>query len=613
MRVGVALCSVGLAVVSAVLWMHWRTRDGEPLRPPSSDPVHSPARDDAAVVQGQVVDRAEREAARSAPQPAPADASWQLEVIVCDTRGRPVVGAEVAIVEFADPRDYTPSQLTAESFRPVARSAPDGSCVMTVERPYCAVRARHVDGRESRNGLGGAEFVERGPVVLQMLSRVLVHGIVLGDGGQPVGDAEIVQHRRAGGDAELVQIATSAEDGRFAFSAWQAWTYQLSARAGSRTSYERELTVPLDDPPALVELRLRGSIVITGTVRDEHGELASKVTVLAHDPQRSPASWQTFTMSGRFRLELPDCEQFEVEAMAHGHGSSELVRVRPSPDGEPTEISLQLRPMATITGQVVDPDGRPIRGAWVSVGVEDSALREPEPGAGGPRSRADEAKSTGADGTFSLQVDPGASWTLTVSAPGSTGGRTVLEHVKPGTTGLHVVLGGIAATVRGSVVRHDGRAVGPFDVCMEIPPEARQRFVDLPPEIKGSEFTLQTKTRCDNFRVQVVPKSPDLAPAEFGPFAAEGQTIDLAVTLQPWGELPVQVVTRDGWPAVGAKVWLRGSGSLSQTTDHQGRTTLTRCRPGEAVVGVSRAGAPASATTVQIAPGLNPELRIQLR
>ncbi|MCB9878720.1 MAG: carboxypeptidase regulatory-like domain-containing protein [Planctomycetes bacterium] len=602
-----------LAIVG-VLWATWRA---EQLGPPPSSDVPGGTRESPIGPAGDSAPRASSSeipaVTRSEAGAEVAATSWQLEVFVCDTRGRPVVGAEVSIAEFADPSDYTPMMLTAESYRPVARSAGDGSCVMTVERPYCAVRARHVDGRESSNGLGGAEFAERGPVVLQMLSKVLAQGIVLGDGGQPVAGAEILRLRQAREDAEQLQIATSAEDGRFSFSAWQGWTYQLSARAGSRTSYERELTVPLDDPPALVELRLRGSIVISGTVRDEHGELASKVTVLAHAPQRSPASWQTFTMSGRFRLELPDCEPFEVEAMAHGHGSSELVRVLPSPDGEPTEIALQLRPMATITGQVVDPDGRPMPGAWVSVGVEDSALREPAPGAGGPRSRGDEAKFTAANGTFSLQVDPGASWTLTVIAAGSTGGRTVLEHVEPGTTGLHVVLGGIAATVHGSVARHDGRAVGPFDVRMEIAPEARQPFVDLPPEIRGSEFTLQTRTRSDSFRVLVVPKSPDLAPAEFGPFAAEGQTIGLAVTLQPWGELPVQVVTRDGWPAVGAKVWQRGSGSLSQTTDHRGRTTLTRCRPGEAVVEVSRAGVPASATIAQIQPGLNPELRVQLR
>lgn len=91
--------------------------------------------------------------------------------------------------------------------------------------------------------------------------------------------------------------------------------------------------------------------------------------------------------------------------------ASQLVSIQPDPAGRPVELpALDLSPATTVRGQVVDPSGQPIPGAWVSserVGVYAAHL-----------SAAEELVRADDDGRFELELEAATQSFIYAAQPG---------------------------------------------------------------------------------------------------------------------------------------------------------------------------------------------------
>ena len=179
-------------------------------------------------------------------------------------------------------------------------------------------------------------------------------------------------------------------------------------------------------------IQLARGFDVEGQVVDANGDAVAGATVwlgtLAIDPPRRFAL-ATSAADGSFSVR--SCERMKgVWARAPGHAPS-LFRNLDEPEGSTVSVTLALGGTgASVTGQVLDPDGAPIEGALVLVDGQDMLHAYPQTLPGG-------------DVTYLCHSGP-------TSVRTDASGNFAVDGVMPGTVPLGVLVPGLAAW-RGSV------------------------------------------------------------------------------------------------------------------------------------------------------------------
>jgi protocatechuate 3,4-dioxygenase beta subunit len=216
-------------------------------------------------------------------------------------------------------------------------------------------------------------------------------GRVVDGAERPVAGARIALRPSGGGDMRMIRRllaadtsryeATADATGRFEVRDVPAGTYELTARGGGFAP----ITVPgLAVPEGggstdLGTVVLAPGVAVEGYVVDPEGRPVAgaevRVIEAAADPmsrflsQDEPELAATSAADGYFRIEdRRPGESVDVDASRAGYAPAQASGVQVPPD---PPIRLELKPSAAVEGRTVDPDGKPIAGARVSVHPSD--------------------------------------------------------------------------------------------------------------------------------------------------------------------------------------------------------------------------------------------------
>ncbi len=242
-----------------------------------------------------------------------------------------------------------------------------------------------------------------GEVVVRLDAGVPVSGQVVTASGPPPGRVEV---RLVGASPRFVggfEPTFTDADGRFRVPGVPLESGLALVASAPGWSEAR-----LDLPPvtgALEGLRLElrrlavtGSVVAEGVARSEDLAVLVRPGDGPGDASRAPVG-----RDGRFQAPVPRPGDWLVRAEQPGAASA-WERVRLTDGAGPPEVQLVLRPLTTITGRVLAPDGAPAPNAVVTA----------EPTRGG------QARSTRADGegAFSIPAAEGERYVVRAALPG---------------------------------------------------------------------------------------------------------------------------------------------------------------------------------------------------
>ena len=274
-----------------------------------------------------------------------------LAVTVVDGAGEPVAGARVAFQGFG-PRGL-PGYLQPASWRPpawrMARTGPRGRAVLPRfdgEVGRVLVTAPGGTGKaDLRPGeAGGRVEVALAPVPVRQLR-------VVGKDGEPVAGAVAW----AGG---LTAVGMTGDDGRLEIPlpGGRAAEAYIDAPGGIGARVEVEL--PTEDRPGPQVVTLGPLVEVVGRVVEAEGGAGIPGAVVW--PTLDPATSVVSGRGGAFRMTVPGLAgRGEIGAVAPGYLAAGVQAIGVS--GRPVEDPvLELRPAATLSGQVVDGTGRPV-------------------------------------------------------------------------------------------------------------------------------------------------------------------------------------------------------------------------------------------------------------
>lgn len=270
--------------------------------------------------------------------------------------------------------DPVPSALVSWRSSPVGLTGPDGRIAVALPQP--GEPPLFIEGPA---GLS-AEVVTGGaaadPIVVRLRPPVAVSGrVVDAASGQPIPAAWVW--------AEPLPFAApgrTGPDGRFVLPLPPGWNGRLHAAAAGTVREEKGTPLALRggtpaNPahPSSIELRLRAAAVGTGLVVDADGKGVAGALVRVITPGqpgyshlRGPDAYAG--TDGAFRLPglLPD-GSYELSVTHAGFAPQRAV-LRTSPAGRPSRPHrIVLTRGQTVTGKVVDEDGRPLSGAGLAL------------------------------------------------------------------------------------------------------------------------------------------------------------------------------------------------------------------------------------------------------
>jgi hypothetical protein len=230
-------------------------------------------------------------------------------------------------------------------------------------------------------------------------------------GGSPVPGyrvkaSRLEADRPPGAPSEPDSEAVSDEAGRYSLTLWSPGTYILGLRSPSGTPVvgHRQLTSAGDDEQT-VDFDLAGS-PLRGTVTDEAGQPVqeAKVALQGSDGVQLAAS----DGAGRFEFDLQGKDAATLRAFKIGYREADPVDVQALREDVPVPpVTLVLKRRTTARGTVLSAVGAPVADALV---ISIASTRD------GPD--AYRATRSGADGSFEVEVPPGAPPRVFVSGPG---------------------------------------------------------------------------------------------------------------------------------------------------------------------------------------------------
>ncbi len=367
---------------------------------------------------------------------------------VVDTRGRPLAGAGIFVVDHGTWRP-------ARSGEPAAESGEDGRFVIADRRG-----GERLDVTARRDGfldaeLSGVDAPPPAPLLLTLETASWISGRVLDPAGEAVAGAYL-RLMATGPSARRARrngwTARSDAEGRFEITGLVPGTGLLSVFAdGWQVAELPRVEIPAGGLRDL-EVRLERGADIVGIVLDPQGRPAAGARVHASRSSPIPSFYATSDGDGAFRL--------------GGLGAGPVTLVASHPDyrtaslqhevaaGE-NRVELRLAAGSALSGVVVDDLGRPVSGAMVELRGSSWQL----PVASGPDG-AFELPAM-ADGTYTLRVehtDFAAAHLEDVAVAGHPVRGLVVE-LSPGATILGRLLG--VAPEELSTVRIQATTEGP--------------------------------------------------------------------------------------------------------------------------------------------------------
>ncbi len=345
------------------------------------------------------------------------------------------------------------------------------------------------------------------------------------------------------------------------------------------------------DPPS-------ASAGIAGVVTDEKGAPIVGAQVEAYDDfahlrrlarhealedprPLEPAARATADAQGRFRLAGLRSQRHMVVARAPGRGAGFLQGVPAVAEGGP-EVSLPLGPGATVSGEVIDAEGKGIAGALVAVGVGFETMEVPWRESVFGRAFG----TTDAEGRFRVEGVPTVlplqhgdhpvkSYSVCVLGPGPTLCERSFDEGLP--TGAVKMRFGGGLVVRGAVRTQGGESV----------PGARVVVSTRIDEPQGRSTYLATTTSGADGAYRVAglrPSEPKVVEAYAGSAGVgvgsprgdgppDDPTAIVDVVLMPPAVVTGAFTRPDASPAAGVEVFLttRGGATWSGSTDPAGR------------------------------------------
>ena len=336
-----------------------------------------------------------------------------------------------------------------------------GEVDLEVSKPGFAaiiVRGIGVDpGNASDEGVVDLGTVLLGP-------GVSVEGIVVDQDGQPLAEAEVglfvPQDVTAGFRKDLHETprhrTSSRSDGRFVIPDLRPdEPYELRA---SREGYQ-SVSAGLVTPPSRgLELKLRPSARIVGTVRDQDGEPVGGAIVIGWTNKGGAYSMSTL-LGPRPRTKTDRDGRFEVDGLEGGSvgltvASGEHQTLHLSgldvPPGEVLEIDIEIEKGIFLRGTVRSSKGQPLPDVWISLVNPDS-----------PQSFVARTKTDGV-GQYEFRTLPSGRFDLVATSPtGRKVSKSILLEEGEQTTDLDfppgvvirgLIFDGSRNPVRGAIV-----------------------------------------------------------------------------------------------------------------------------------------------------------------
>jgi len=403
---------------------------------------------------------------------------------------------------------------------------------------------------------------------------------------------------------DTFEAATGA-DGRFDLGGLPAGRYDLTARSRGWAP----LTVPgLEVPEGsratdLGTLVLAHGVALEGAVVDAAGKPVEGAEIRLNEagdpavPRFREESGEPAGLSGGdgfFRIEdLRAGSTVDVSVARSGYapGSAQGIQI---PTEQPLRIVLQA--VGSLSGRVIDPDGKPIAGAYVHVEV-----RPPGRGSrfrvfsGGPL-----FDRTDAEGSFRItNVTPGPV-SLGARAPGWQDGSVADLELRGGEDkrGIEIVLSA-AAVLAGRVLSPAGRALPGAEVLL------------APGESRSTGFHMSTSDADGHYVLDNLPPGQRTIEASHPEHGTVRRQVELRVgensqdiTLEGGSEVSGRVVDDSGVPVAGAQVWMAGPPSLrplSVLSQSDGTFRFTGVADGTYQASVSKEGfAPAARVPVTV-------------
>jgi protocatechuate 3,4-dioxygenase beta subunit len=267
---------------------------------------------------------------------------------------------------------------------------------------------------------------------------------------------------------------------------------------------------------------------------------------------------------GFYELLVDDPGEYRLSASASGVGLPTKTVVVPDVDVFPLDLDYGG---GSVSGRVVDRETESaVAGAWVSAQPTDPSLRFT--GAG---------LQAGADGSFSLELDPGE-YRLVVR---SEGYATAERNVRAGEGGVSdlVIALSRGLEIRGRVVDSTGRGVPNLRIVgvEDMPdPRAVTATIGFATTLPDGGFLLGGLSRG---AYNLLAHAGSIGGFGFAPGVVAG-TEDVVLTLRPPGKIEIEVVDQDGASVPGAFVSVaaidgRIARGVSGQTDAEGRLALT--------------------------------------
>lgn len=423
----------------------------------------------------------------------------------------------------------------------------------------------------SRVDEGEAEFE------LRFEGPALVAGMVIASGTKAPGASVRL-------DAPRCHLEAKADaDGRFSFTGFGSGGLVVSAESNGRTAAEG-LVLSAGESKQDVVLDLSRETALAGTVRgaDGKGVAGAEVSYWLRQPSTSslpglPIARRVAACSadGAWSAASVAPGSYSLQATAPGFAESEVSLVEVA-RGERGQVEFTLAPQSPLAGRVVDPLGKPVDGAEITVRQEAQRL---EPG----MTRKERAQSlllrrkatarSASDGTFKVDGLAAGPYSVSVAKEGF-GHRPQTVQAPDEKVELRLLAAGV---VRGEVVDERGLPVPGASLELTArsdrrPPAAGQagrkaagtpgrtarqsahadaqgrfRFADL----ADGAWTLEAVPRGEKW---TEASAYGLAAVEVQPGAEAEVRLALAATLSIAGV----VVDTAGRPVEGAKVTLAG-------------------------------------------------------
>ena len=218
------------------------------------------------------------------------------------------------------------------------------------------------DGVRGTAQLSGVRAGDRGLRIALNVHQVFeVRGTVVDSEQRPVKDF----HAYSLG---LMGSRSSTADGAFVLEGLPSGECSVQVTAdGMRTEIQQVLVGP-STPPLRFVLVAAGRI--RGLVLDPRGRPVAGAEVAAGPSgfALDAIGWNESRTDKGGRFDVPaSVSPMFVRAMCDGYASSEPVEVSTSPGEILDGIVLSLRDACRLEGRVLDPDGRAVEGAWISV------------------------------------------------------------------------------------------------------------------------------------------------------------------------------------------------------------------------------------------------------